>query len=48
MLFNASQEFPPTSKLDASVYGDQTSKITKKNLQINLGKVTVEKVNDIY
>ncbi|ESW07501.1 hypothetical protein PHAVU_010G135000 [Phaseolus vulgaris] len=37
------QEFPPTSKLDASVYGDQTSKITKKNLQINLGKLTVEK-----
>ncbi|XP_061360244.1 seed linoleate 9S-lipoxygenase-like [Gastrolobium bilobum] len=36
------QEFPPQSKLDASVYGDQTSTITKEHLETNLDGVTVD------
>ncbi|XP_061360233.1 uncharacterized protein LOC133304241 [Gastrolobium bilobum] len=36
------QEFPPRSQLDATVYGDQTSTITKENLETNLDGVTVE------
>ncbi|KAK7381796.1 hypothetical protein VNO80_00343 [Phaseolus coccineus] len=42
-LIQRLQEFPPKSKLDDSVYGDQTSKITKKNLETNLRGLTVEK-----
>ncbi|WVZ23501.1 hypothetical protein V8G54_002045 [Vigna mungo] len=34
------QEFPP--KLDASMYGDQTSTITREHLKKNLGNLTVE------
>ncbi|KAI9102928.1 hypothetical protein K1719_023367 [Acacia pycnantha] len=30
------EEFPPKSKLDSQVYGDQTSKITKQQLEINM------------
>ncbi|XP_020218679.1 seed linoleate 9S-lipoxygenase-2 [Cajanus cajan] len=37
------QEFPPLSKLDPSVYGDQTSKMTKEHLEINLEGLTVDK-----
>ncbi|KAI4355472.1 hypothetical protein L6164_004244 [Bauhinia variegata] len=36
------QEFPPRSKLDSQVYVDQTSKITKEQLEINLGGLTVD------
>ncbi|OIW11835.1 hypothetical protein TanjilG_14647 [Lupinus angustifolius] len=36
------QEFPVQSKLDATIYGDQTSKITKEQLEINLEGQTVE------
>ncbi|NP_001235189.1 lipoxygenase [Glycine max] len=36
------QEFPPKSTLDPATYGDQTSTITKQQLEINLGGVTVE------
>ncbi|RDX78494.1 Seed linoleate 9S-lipoxygenase, partial [Mucuna pruriens] len=36
------QEFPPQSKLDPTLYGDQTSTITKENLEINMGGVTVQ------
>ncbi|XP_057455132.1 seed linoleate 9S-lipoxygenase-like [Lotus japonicus] len=35
------QEFPPKSKLDVKVYGDQNSTITTKNLEDNLGGLTV-------
>ncbi|XP_054784874.1 seed linoleate 9S-lipoxygenase-3-like [Prosopis cineraria] len=37
------EEFPPRSKLDSQVYGDQTSKITKQQLEINMGGLTVDK-----
>ncbi|CAJ1950899.1 unnamed protein product [Sphenostylis stenocarpa] len=36
------QEFPPKSSLDPSLYGDQTSTITKEQLEINMGGVTVD------
>ncbi|KAL5160229.1 Seed linoleate 9S-lipoxygenase [Glycine soja] len=37
------QEFPPQSKLDPSVYGDQTSKLTEEHLEINLEGLMVDK-----
>ncbi|XP_057455135.1 seed linoleate 9S-lipoxygenase-like isoform X2 [Lotus japonicus] len=37
------REFPPKSKLDARLYGDQTSTLTKEHLEINLGGLTVDK-----
>ncbi|RDX78495.1 Seed linoleate 9S-lipoxygenase-3, partial [Mucuna pruriens] len=37
------QEFPPQSKLDPAVYGDQTSKITEEHLKINLEGLTLDK-----
>ncbi|AES61371.1 putative linoleate 9S-lipoxygenase [Medicago truncatula] len=36
------QEFPPKSKLDHKVYGDQSSKITKEHIEINLDGLTVD------
>ncbi|XP_027336926.1 seed linoleate 9S-lipoxygenase-like isoform X2 [Abrus precatorius] len=36
------QEFPPQSTLDPTLYGDQTSTITKEQLEINMGGVTVD------
>nr|XP_007135512.1 hypothetical protein PHAVU_010G135500g [Phaseolus vulgaris]ESW07506.1 hypothetical protein PHAVU_010G135500g [Phaseolus vulgaris] len=36
------QEFPPKSKLDPTLYGDQTSTLTTQKLEINMGGVTVE------
>ncbi|XP_045790613.1 linoleate 9S-lipoxygenase-like [Trifolium pratense] len=36
------QEFPPQSKLDSQLYGDNTSTITKENLEPNMDGVTVE------
>ncbi|KAK4283368.1 hypothetical protein QN277_000323 [Acacia crassicarpa] len=38
------QEFPPTSKLDPKVYGEQSSTITKEQLEINLDGLTVDEV----
>ncbi|MCI12642.1 linoleate 9S-lipoxygenase-like, partial [Trifolium medium] len=35
-------EFPPKSKLDSQLYGDNTSTITKENLEPNMDGVTVE------
>ncbi|XP_058750251.1 linoleate 9S-lipoxygenase-like [Vicia villosa] len=36
------QEFPPKSKLDRQLFGDNTSKVTKEHLQPNMSGVTVE------
>ncbi|XP_059654431.1 probable linoleate 9S-lipoxygenase 5 [Cornus florida] len=36
------EEFPPTSKLDPGVYGDQTSSITKEHIKNNLDGLSVE------
>ncbi|KAJ7967915.1 Lipoxygenase [Quillaja saponaria] len=36
------QEFPPASKLDPKVFGDQTSKITEDHIRNNLDGLTVE------
>ncbi|XP_004510411.1 linoleate 9S-lipoxygenase-like [Cicer arietinum] len=36
------KEFPPKSKLDSQIYGDNTSTITKKHLEPNMNGVTVE------
>ncbi|XP_054780939.1 seed linoleate 9S-lipoxygenase-3-like isoform X2 [Prosopis cineraria] len=36
------QEFPPKSKLDKTLYGDQTSKMTEKHIEINLEGLTVK------
>ncbi|KAJ1420345.1 PLAT/LH2 domain [Sesbania bispinosa] len=36
------QEFPPKSKLDSQLYGDNTSTITKQHLEPNMGGITVE------
>lgn len=35
------QEFPPESKLDSKVYGDQTSTIRKKHIESNMDGLTV-------
>ncbi|KAK7255644.1 hypothetical protein RIF29_29059 [Crotalaria pallida] len=36
------QEFPPQSKLEAATYGDQNSTISKEQVEVNLGGLTVE------
>lgn len=38
------QEFPPTSKLDSKVYGDQTSKITKEHIENNIDGLSIDEV----
>ncbi|XP_075506784.1 linoleate 9S-lipoxygenase 5-like [Primulina tabacum] len=35
-------EFPPTSKLDSAVYGDQNSKITRGDVEKNMDGLTVD------
>ncbi|WCJ23731.1 Linoleate 9S-lipoxygenase [Euphorbia peplus] len=37
------QDFPPTSKLDPAVYGDQKSSITKEDIEGNMNGLTVER-----
>nr|XP_016439144.1 PREDICTED: probable linoleate 9S-lipoxygenase 5 [Nicotiana tabacum] len=39
-------EFPPTSKLDPKTFGDQTSKITREQIQNQLDGMTIEEVSD--
>ncbi|XP_014515941.1 seed linoleate 9S-lipoxygenase [Vigna radiata var. radiata] len=41
-VFRLLQEFPPKSSLDPSLYGDQTSTITREQLEINTDGVTVD------
>ncbi|GAU50603.1 hypothetical protein TSUD_410130 [Trifolium subterraneum] len=36
------QEFPPKSKLDSQLYGDNTSTITKENLEPNMEPLAIE------
>ena len=38
------QEFPPTSKLDPEVYGDQNSTIAKEHIENNIDGLTIEEV----
>ncbi|XP_027367736.1 probable linoleate 9S-lipoxygenase 5 isoform X2 [Abrus precatorius] len=42
VIIRSLQEFPPVSKLDPKVYGDQTSKIAKEHIEINLDGLTVD------
>ncbi|KAG5626141.1 hypothetical protein H5410_011359 [Solanum commersonii] len=45
------KEFPPTSKLDPKVYGDQTSNITREHIQNQLDGLTIEeaiKANQLF
>lgn len=48
------QEFPPTSKLDPELYGDQTSTIRREHIEKYMNGQTVEEVwfslifTDIY
>ncbi|PHT57679.1 Linoleate 9S-lipoxygenase 2 [Capsicum baccatum] len=43
VCIRALKEFPPTSKLDPKIYGDQTSKITREEIESQLGGLSIEK-----
>ncbi|KAJ1380913.1 PLAT/LH2 domain [Sesbania bispinosa] len=42
VIIQCLQEFPPASKLDPKVYGDQTSTIRKEQIECNLDGLTVD------
>ncbi|KAF5454041.1 hypothetical protein F2P56_023738 [Juglans regia] len=42
VIIRSLQEFPPTSKLDREVYGDQTSKITKEHIENNIDGLSID------
>ncbi|TKY52225.1 linoleate 9S-lipoxygenase 5 [Spatholobus suberectus] len=42
VIIRSLQEFPPASKLDPKLYGNQTSTITKQHIEINLDGLTVD------
>lgn len=41
---NLMQEFPPTSKLDPKVYGDQNSTITKEKVEKSIDGLSIKEV----
>ncbi|KAH7842311.1 hypothetical protein Vadar_003855 [Vaccinium darrowii] len=43
VLIRRLQEFPPASKLDPKVYGNQTSSITREQIEKNMNGLTVNK-----
>ncbi|KAM3321688.1 putative linoleate 9S-lipoxygenase 5 isoform X2 [Capsicum chacoense] len=47
VCIRALKEFPPTSKLDPKIYGDQTSKITREHIQSQLGGLSIEKAMEM-
>lgn len=42
MIIAGLHEFPPLSKLDANIYGNQTSRMTKEHIEDKLNGLTVE------
>ncbi|XP_060181056.1 probable linoleate 9S-lipoxygenase 5 isoform X1 [Lycium barbarum] len=42
VIIQGLQEFPPTSKLNPEVYGDQTSKITREQIEKHMDGLTVD------
>lgn len=42
IILNKLQEFPPASKLDPKVYGDQSSTIRKEDIESNLDGLTID------
>ncbi|XP_016175247.1 probable linoleate 9S-lipoxygenase 5 isoform X2 [Arachis ipaensis] len=44
VMIRSLEEFPPASKLDPKVYGDQTSTITKEHIESNLEGHTINEV----
>ncbi|XVE66008.1 hypothetical protein DITRI_Ditri08aG0047100 [Diplodiscus trichospermus] len=42
VIISRLQEFPPTSKLDPKVYGNQKSTIRKEDIEMNMNGLTVE------
>ncbi|XP_073133793.1 linoleate 9S-lipoxygenase 5-like [Henckelia pumila] len=46
VLIKLLTEFPPTSKLNSALYGDQNSKITRDHVEKNMDGLTVEEALD--
>lgn len=46
-FFSILQEFPPTSKLDVKIYGNQNSSIKPHHIEKNLNGLKVDEVRSI-
>jgi linoleate 9S-lipoxygenase len=44
IIFIGTQEFPPKSKLNRELYGDQNSKITEEHIQNSLDGLNIDEV----